>query len=600
MLKNIPFKPGVLSDETDRDIGKLGFWKDCDKVRFLEGMPTKIGGWKKRTASLPAFDGVARGITDWRNYDGDVFITFGTHTKLYVYSAGQLYNITPFTGPTTNGTDILTTANGTPNVTVAYTDHGFVVDQWLFIQATSPVGGLTIAGAFQVATTPDANSFTFVFGSNATSTATSGGYTTITEELPTGDIDSDAGDGFGSGLYGVDEYGTPRVAIGALAQARTWSLDSWGSYLVANPRGGPILIWQDDWLSPFQRAGQLSAGSTPTTAEYVFVSPEDRHMIALGAQDYYTALPNPMLVRWSAQEDYTYWVPDNLSRTSGQKQLDMGNTLLCAAKVRGEHLLFTDSSVYSMAFVGPPDTFGFRPLGDNGGLVGPMAVCAFEGVAYWMGDTDFFTYDGVTKVIPCTVNNHVFESFNYAQRAKVHVSVNRKFREIWWYYPSANSTEIDSYVIYNLKEGSWAYGTLARTTALAASDVIKDVVALSPDGYIYNHETGTSADGSAINAYIVSGDVEIDNDGVELMHVGGFVPDIRGFAGSLALTISAKKYPGSTETQTSGPYTITPTTRLVKPRVRGRQVSLRFESTGTSDSWQIGLIRADVTPHGQR
>lgn len=592
-LKNLPFKPGIYSDETDRDVGKLGYWIDCDKVRFRDGMPAMIGGWI-RGVDDAQFLGVARGATDWRSYRSEIFLAFGTHLKLYVWVGGEYFDITPYrdTGTLTNP---FTTTIGLTEVGVADVAHGLSVGDYVHFSGASAVGGITVDGVYTVTTAPTADSYTITHSVAASSTAGPGGGTvTYAYEIPIGRADSVYGLGWGTGGWGLESWGTPRTLTDILALARTWSIDQWGEDVVCNYRGGGIYVW-DSSGGTSARASVIT--QAPISARSIFVSTEDRHLVALGAHD--GVGPSAMNVRWCDQENYTDWTP-SLTNTAGDKLLDIGSEILCGAKVRGEHLIFTDAAIYSMVFVGPPDTFGFRPLGDNGGLLGPLAVHVFEGVAYWMGEKDFFMYDGVTKVIPCTINTTVFDDFNYGQRAKVYCGVNRKYREVWWLYPSENSTECDRYAIYNLLEGSWSYGTLDRTMLIGDSDVFSDTYGFGADGYIYTHETGTSANGSNLNAYIESGAVELDDAGNSMQHISKFIPDLKDAAGTLNLTISAKKYPQATEIQSSGPHALTPTTEFVNPRVRGRQVILRFESDATDTNWRLGMPRVELVPHGRR
>ena len=593
-LQDLPIKVGVFTDETPRAVGKLGFWKACDKVRFYDGMPTKLGGWS-RGVDDPQFLGAARGSCDWRTYRSEVLLAFGTHLKLYVWSGGTYYDITPYrdSGQLTNP---FSTTNGSAKVSVADTGHGLLEGDYVHFSGASAVGGITVNGEYTVTSVTNANEYIITHSISAGSTAGPGGGTVdYAYEIHVGTPDSITGLGWGAGNWGDGTWGTPRSVTDFLAMARTWTIEQWGEDVICNPRQGGIFVW-DSSTGVSSRATVIS--QAPVTAKGILVSPEDRHLIALGCADS-SGNENSMLVRWCDQENYTDWTPA-VTNTAGSKQLDMGNEILCGAKVRGEHLIFTDSSLYSMTFVGPPDTFGFRTLGDNGGLVGPLAVHVFEGVAYWMGDRDFFLYDGVTKTLNCTISSQVFDNLNRSQRAKVWCGVNREFREVWWVYPSADSDEVNSYAIWSLKEQAWTYGTLARTMLIGDSEVLSYAYGFGADGYLYTHEFGEDDYLFPMKAFIESGDVEIDAGGNQLAHISKFIPDFKGLAGSVDVTIKAKKYPQATEQQVSGPHTITPTTEFINPRVRGRQVSIRLESSGLGDAWQAGLVRVDLIPHGGR
>ena len=591
-LTDLRFKPGVYTDTTPRGVGGLGYWKSADKVRFFDGLPTKLKG-RTRGADDTTFEGIARGSCDWRSYRSEVFLAFGTHLKLYVWSGGVYSDITPIRA-SGQLTDPFSPTAGLTTVTVAHTNHNLLDGDYTHFANATAVGGVTVNGEY-VVTVIDSNSYTIEHTSPATSTAGPGGGTVDYEyEIHVGIADSVAGLGWGAGLYGLGTFGTPRSVTDFLAMARTWTIEQWGEDIICNPRQGGIYVW-DSSAGVSTRAQLIS--QAPTTAKSIIVSPEDRHLIALGAHDGVT--DNTMLVRWCDQENYTDWTPA-VTNTAGSKQLDMGNELLCGAKVRGEHLIFSDSSLYSMTFVGPPDTFGFRTLGDNGGLVGPMAVHVFEGVAFWMGDRDFFMYDGVTKVIPCTVTSEVFDYFNRLQRAKVYCGVNREFREVWWLFPSADSVECDKYAIYNMIDQSWSYGTLARTMLIGDSEVIGYAYGFGLDGYLYTHEVGDDAYDQPMDAHIESGDVEIDAGGNQMAHVSKVIPDLKDFAGSVGVTIKGKKYPQAPAYTESGPHTVTPTPQFIKPRLRSRQLAVRVESNTSGTSWQLGVLRVDLLPHGGR
>ena len=592
-LTDIPLKAGVFTDATPRGVGKEGYWKSSDKVRFFDGLPAKIGGWT-RGVSDPQFEGFARGSCDWRTPRAEVFIAFGTELKLYAWRGGSYSNITPL-DESGQLTDPFSTTDTLTTVTVNDPSHGRLVGDRVFFTGASAVGGITISGEYSVVSITSPSAYTITHTSPATSTAGPGGGTVNYEyEIHIGATNSIAGLGWGAGAWGLSLWGTPRSTTSFLTAARTWTIEQWGEDVICNPAQGGIYIW-DSSTGVTVRATRIT--QAPTTAKAILVSPEDRHLIALGAHD--GVSDNPMLVRWCDQENYTDWTP-SVTNTAGAKQLDMGNSIICGAKVRGEHLIFTDSSLYSMVFVGPPDTFAFRTLGDNGGLVGPMAVHVFEGVAYWMGDRGFFMYDGVTKVLNCTVESAVFDDFNRTERAKVWSGVNREFREAWWLFPSSSSSECDKYAIFNLKDQSWSYGTLDRTMLVGDSEVISGAYGFGTDNYIYTHETGADDYLQPMEAFIESGDVEIDAAGGQIAHLGKFIPDIVDFAGGVGVTVKGKKYPQDSAYYTSGPHTVTTTTPFVNPRIRARQIAIRISSDGLGDTWRLGSIRVDLVPHGGR
>jgi hypothetical protein len=593
-LTDLPIKPGFYSDDTDRDVGKLGFWVDGDKVRFFAGLPAKLGGWT-RGAQDDAYLGSARGATDLRTLRQEVVLSFGTHLKLYVWLGGTYYDITPIDTSGTLANPFTTTIN-LATVSVTHASHGRTAGDYVTFSGAAAVGGITISGEYTVTSVTSANAYGITHTAVATSSAGPGGGAAVgySYQLPVGSTSAVQGLGWGASTWGASTWGTARSASDIIIGVRTWQLDLWGEDVIASPVDGAIYVW-DSSAGVTVRATRIT--QAPVTAKGIFVSPEDRHLVAIGAHD--GVADDPMLVRWCDQEDYTNWTP-SLTNTAGSKRLDTGNALLCALKVRGENLIFSDSALYSMVFVGPPDTFAFRQLGDNGNLVGPMAGHVFEGVAYWMADKDFFIYDGLAKTLECSVSTTVFDDFNRDQGAKVYCGVNRDYREVWWLYPSGSSDENDRYVIYNLNDKTWAFGTLARTMLIGDSDVFNYAYGFGADSYLYTHESGTDAYNQPMTAYIESGAIEIDAGGNALAHISKMIPDFKTLVGSVDVTFTGKKYPQATETQVSGPHTISPTTEFVNPRMRCRQISVRLESSDLGDDWRSGVLRVDLVPHGGR
>ncbi len=593
-LVDIPIKSGMYTDDTDRGVGKLGQWKDGDKVRFFAGYPQKLGGWT-RGAEDSAYLGQARGATDLRTTRSEVIIAFGTDKKLYVWIGGSYFDITPIETSGTLANPFTTTIN-LATVAVADTAHGREVGDYVSFSGASAVGGITIDGEYTVTTKTSADAYVITHSAVATSSAGPGGGAAVSYSYQIGiGVDTSvAGLGWGAGGWGADGWGTPRSASDFITEVRTWSVDLWGEDVVACPRDGGVYVW-DSSSGTGVRAVIIPAA--PITAKFVMVSPEDRHLIALGAHD--GAADDAMLIRWCDQENYTDWTP-TLTNTAGNKRLDQGNEIVCGLRVRGENIIFTDSALYSMVFSGPPDTFAFRQLGDNGNIVGPMAGHVFEGIGYWMGDKDFFVYDGVMKPLPCPISTTVFDNFNRVQGAKVYCGVNRDFREVWWLYPSETSDENDRYVIYSIGDQVWAFGTLARTMLIGDSDVLNYAYGFGTDKYLYTHESGVDDYDQAMNAYAETGDIEIDAGGNAVAHLSKMVPDFRRIEGAVNFTFTGKKYPQATETQSSGPHAVTSTTEFINPRMRCRQIKVRVESDAIGDDWSLGMLRVDLVPHGGR
>lgn len=591
-LKDFPFKPGIYTDDTSRDVGAMGTWKSCDHVRFYQGLPEKIGGWAKDNAAVQLL-GKVRSAIDWVSNLAVQYIMFGSSKKLYAWAGSLAFDVTPVveTGTLTNP---FTTTINLPTVTVNDVTHGRTAGDSVIFSGASAVGGITIDGEYVVTSVTDADNYVITHTSNATSSAgPGGGAVGYSYLLPIGYDDTTTATGWGMGGWGLGTWGTPRTT-GTPLPARMWSLDTWGEDIIACPRGGNLYLW-DTSVGTSARATLLA--SAPTSNLAVFVSQEDRHVVALGADG------DPMYIRWCSQNDYDDWVA-SATNTAGDKRLDQGTEILTSIKARGEHLIFTDAYVFSMIFVGPPDTFAFRPLGSNYGLQGQGAVAEFEGKVYWMGQKGFYLYDGAIRVVPCTVLTRVFDSLNTLQRAKIVAGVNLRFGEIWWQYPSLGSDEVDRYVVYNTQEKVWYFGTMTRTLYVGDSDIFSVPYAVGTDGYIYWHETGVDADGQALPSSLASGDVEIqlknEGSGEHMLHLSKLIPDFTRLSGTVNLDVTLRRYPQDTETQTSGPHAITSSTKFVNPRARGRQGSFAFSTSEVGDDWRMGVVRADVLPHGKR
>lgn len=601
-LRDIQFKPGVLTEASDREVGKIGYWKDAQWVRFFNGLPQKMAGYTKDNATSTV-TGYARGATDWMSLRGELLVATGTDKKLYVWLGGTFNNITPYTtaAPVALVNNPYTTTAASSTVTVAHVAHARAVGDFVLLAGAVLFDNVTMNGLFVVTGVTSANAYTVTATTVATAGATGGGAAcTYWYELAIGSASSTTGGGWGLGTWGTARvgggWGMPSSTTNVTTLARTWALDNWGEDLLASPAGGSLYLW-DSSVGIATHATLISGA--PATMQSMFVSSEDRHAVALGCQPSGGGANDPMLIRWSTDEDYTVWTPTS-TNTAGDKRLDQGSMIMCGVKTRGEHLIFTNSHLYSMQFTGPPDTYAFRPLGNNGGVMGPLAAKEYEGVVYWMGTSNFYLYNGNMMVLPCSVHSHVFKDINVVQAQKTTCGVNRLFNEVWWWYPSADSDEIDRYVVYNTKDSTWVYGTLARTVYVGDSDLFDSPYAIGTDGCLYFHEQGLTANGAALTAYIESGDVELDEAGNMMMHVSKYVPDFKTLAGSVSVTFTGKRYPRATETQTSGPHVISSSTQFANPRFRARQTSIRIESSGTTDEWRVGLLRLDQKPHGAR
>lgn len=397
-----------------------------------------------------------------------------------------------------------------------------------------------------------------------------------------GRVDSIYGQGFGSGDFGTQVYGVARTGGGNVADAATWSFDSWGQNLIAcAPHDGKLYEWS---LNPANKAVAIT--NAPTDNLGVIVTPE-RYLVALGAGG------TPRKVQWSDQEDNTTWTA-TATNTAGDFELQTSGVIQTAKRVRGQILILTDTDAHTMNYLGPPFVYGFEKVGSFCGAAGPNAAVAIDTFAVWMGNDNFHIFDGIVQTLPSDVRDYVFGDFNRVQSAKVYAGVNAKFSEVWWFYPSANSTENDRYVVWNYMEKHWAIGTLPRT-AYMSGDLFKFPFAAAPDGYVYEHENGWTAAGASLveQRYAESGSVEIGN-GDNIVVARQLIPDERT-QGQTRVKFKTRYTPNGTEA-TLGPYSLTNYTDV---RFTGRQVAMRIEGAADAD-WRVGTLRLDAVPGGKR
>jgi hypothetical protein len=386
--------------------------------------------------------------------------------------------------------------------------------------------------------------------------------------------------GYGYSDYGKFSYGVARPDLGAITPATTWSMDTWGEYLVAcSSADGKLYEWQLGF-------------ATPTIAAAIANAPEDNSALLVTAERILFALGaggNPRKVQWCDQEDNTVWTPstDNLA---GDYELATPGTLLAGKRVKGINLLFTDVDVHTAQYVGAPFVYGFEKAGSGCGLISTQAVAAIDTAAIWMSKSGFWIYDGYVKPLPSDVGDYILGNINYNQASKIYAVHNSQYGEIWWYYPSNSSNENDSYVTFNYRENHWAVGTLARTAGTDAG-VFSRPMLVSVDGYVYEHEVGFNYEGASI--YAESGPVQLGN-GDNVMSVLGVIPDEANL-GDAVVSFTSRLYP--TGTQSSfGPY---PAANPTSVRFSGRQVNMKVTGDTLAD-WRVGVMRLDAVPMGKR
>jgi hypothetical protein len=615
-LVQLTAPPGVITDITDYQAQMR--YTNADKVRFFQGYAEKIGGWTKRFSSAQ-LNGVCRKIFPHRDTDGSKFIFMGTSTHFFVEYGGQVYDITPFrTDPVSLTNPYTTGGAGTNVVTVTHNNHGLTntdPGSRVVIQSAVTFDGVTIAAQEYIATFVNANQYTIVASSG---TATSGGQTgggsvTLRYLTNNGPDDGLTGYGFGAGVWGASSWGTARSASGVVLSPRVWSMDAFGEDIVASVGGGEDTIYYFD-VSAFVAAPSTYRGTTlafyvtdtlsgdasqiPTKVGQVLVSTPDRHLVVFGANPQGSTTYDRMTIRFSDQESLSTWNAQ-ITNTAGEQRLGTGTNIEAVEKGRGQIFVWTDADVYSMQFIGPPFTFSFSVLGEISGTISKNAATTIEGASFWMGVDNFYMYDGAVRTLPCPVLQHVFDDFNQVQREKVFAGQNIKFNEIWWFYPSADSDDIDKYVIYNYIDNNWSIGTLDRT-AWVDSNVFANPLTVDKTGLQFNQEVGTDNAGSAINAFVETGFFNGDANGDSLYFMNRIIPDVTYSAGSnIKFTLKSKVYPQDSEI-TKGPFTISSTDQRLDMRARGRSFQARYESDATGVSWRLGTWRAEGRADGSR
>ena len=514
----------------------------------------------------------------------------------------------------------ITTADTTTTLTITDSGHGASVGDFVVFSGAAAVGGVTAENlnrkaGYQI-TSITTNTYTVTSPTAATSTATGGGNAVVISYLVgiaggLGTQSSDPALGWGVGGWGQEAWNEPRSASESDVNLTnsSWNLNLWGEDLIATVRGGGIYYWTVSGTVSTRAVlvSSLSGAlSVPTVATVTTVSFPDRHFIAGGCTEYAGGGDlDEMLIRWSDQEDFTDFGPTS-TNSAGDQRLEVGTKIVSIVNAREETIISTDSAIYGMTFVGPPFIFSFRLLATDCGAAGLNTMIAIDGNVFWMGKRNFFSYDGIVKELPSSVQYYVFDRMQKRYIDKVVVGHNKAFKEVtWWYVSNDNSAgttnpENDSYVTYNYAENAWSVGTMDRTSWHDSFGARTVPFAFDPSGLLYNHETGTSDNGSAMTSFIESSPSEIPNTGENLYLVDKVIPDVTMTSDtSLSMFINTRKYPNATEV-VKGPFTITSSTEKVSTRAKGRQMSVKLQSSGTLDDWSLGTFRVNAREDGLR
>jgi hypothetical protein len=691
MLKKLLLKSGVNRENTRYTTE--GGWYDCDKIRFRQGTPEKIGGWQR--ISNNTFLGVCRSLWNWVTLGGQNLIGVGTNLKFYIENGGGYYDITPIRDATTL-TNPFETFNGSSIVEVTDAGGGYIDGDFVTFYGASAVGGITVSGQYQL-TVSGSNKYTIDVGTPATSDDTGGGTVTAVYQINIGPASVVPLSGWGAGAWSVGTWGVGGTSNTSI---RLWSQSNFGENLVFGPRGGPIYYWEaslgySDTVctitiaspavisttigvldgtpirltttgalptglsvgtqyyavnstgttfnlaataggTPINTSGTQSgthtiiaaaanladyggASNVPDIQNIVLVSDLNRFVFAFGTNDIGSSIQDPLLIRWCDQEDPFNWTPAATNQ-AGSLRLSKGSEIVAAIQARQEVLVWTDTSLYSLQFVGAPVVWAGQLVGENISIVSQNAVAYANGVAYWFGVDKFYKYDGRTQTLRCDLREYIFDDINLLQSEQIFAGTNEGFNEIWWFYCSAGSNQIDRYVIYNYLEDIWYYGTMQRTAWLDLG-LRQYPVAATYQNNLVSHELGNDdqvgLDPLPITAYITSSEFDLD-DGHRFAFIWRVLPDIT-FRGSnvqnpqatmylLPLTNSGSGYNNPESVGGTNNVAITRTATLpiekftgqIFTRVRGRQLAMKIESTGLGVAWQLGAPRIDMRPDGRR
>jgi len=621
-LQKAIFKPGINREGTDYD--NEGGWFDCNLVRFRKGRPEKFGGWAKDSNNT--FLGTCRALHPWIALSGTKYLGLGTTWKYYIEEGTSFNDITPIRSTTAAGDVTFAAVDGDSTITVTDTAHGAVQNDFVTFSGAASLGGNITATVlnqeYQIATIVNSNSYTIEakdtsgaeVTANSSDSGNGGGSTVGTYQLNVGLDVYVPGTGWGLNGWGEGAFGSA-TALSSTNQLRLWTHDNFGEDLIINQRGGGIYRWvENNGLTT--RAVNLSttsgANQVPTVGLQVITSEKDRHLIVLGADPLSggvrTGAVDPMLIAFSDQENALEFEPQT-TNTAGSLRLSSGSSIIGAVKSRQEILIWTDTALYSMQFIGPPFTFGVNLINEGIGLIGPKAAITAPQGVFWMSYNNFYIYNGSVQTVPCTVQNYVFSDINLTQSFKINAFTIADKNEVGWFYCSSSSSEIDKYVIYNYAENVWFYGSLSRTAWLDAG--IENYPRAVSNGYLYQQEIGFDDDGSPMtNVFIESSDFDL-GDGEQFTFIQKIIPDFKFIQnsnedGSVNIVVKTRNYPGDSLSVNST-SSIQANTQQAFVRGRARQMVLRFESDDDAANngnlgigWRLGATRIDVRTDGKR
>ena len=675
-LQKLQFRPGVNREGTT--LTNEGGWFESDKVRFRSGYPEKIGGWVKDVggeyrlsptetfvadgesdAVMPdtgSFWGVCRSIWNWIALNGYNLASFGTNLKFYIQNSigGYFYDVTPIRLVETSIANAFTTQNGSTTVQVNNLTHGALTGDFVTIfGVVGPVNGIpdtSLNKEFRIVSAIDTNTYTIEVDTPATSTGTAG-TASFSYQINTGNEIYSVASGWGAGGWSGVTGGLPSTGWGQAAASgvgidlKVWSQSNFGENLIFNSRGSPMYFWAVNTdPNAFDRGQVIEAGGTivqknyatgsgtvsvsidstcPSTVNFIIVSDASRFTIAFGCNDptgvYASTDLDPMQIRWSDQESYGTWTPA-ITNQAGSYRLSHGSQIVTALQSRQEILIWTNTAIYSMQFLGAPYIWGFQIMGDNISIISQNAAATVNNVTYWMGLDKFYMYSGRVETLPCTLRQYIFDDINLAQGSQVFCGTNEGYNEIWWFYCSANSTVVNKYVLFNHLENTWAYGTMERSAWLDSPS--RSVpMATGYEGKLFYHESGNddgaTTPASPIYAYVRSSDFDI-GDGHNFGSIWRIIPDVTFDSSdvnqpSVNFTVFPRQNPGSNYGPVNDPsvvstqnysnqrtYNVQQFTQYAYVRIRGRQMAFQISSNDIGVAWQLGAPRIDIRPDGRR
>tara|TARA_R110000796_G_scaffold175049_1_gene292077 strand:- start:3079 stop:4977 length:1899 start_codon:yes stop_codon:yes gene_type:complete len=630
-LTTFNFKPGINKEETD--YSNENGWSDGNLIRFRKGRPEKIGGWLALTTST--FLGLARALHSWISLGGTRYLGIGTTVKYYVEEGEKYNDVTPLRVTTSAGDVVFAATNGSSTVTITDASHGAVTNDFVTFSGAASLGGLVTAAVlnqeYQILLVTGANTYTVTakdtsgdtVTANASDSGNGGSNVVGAYQINVGLDVYVPSTGWGVNTWGNSTFGSAS-SISASGQLRLWTHDNYGENLIVNPRGGGIYRWVENngiSVRALELSGVSGASKVPTLGLQVITSEVDRHLIVLGADPLdssgdRTTVIDPMFIAFSDFENELDFNPTT-TNSAGSVRLSSGSLIIGGLKSRQETLIWTDTSLYSMTFIGPPLTFAVNLINEGAGLVSPKAAVNSPVGVFFMSKNGFYFYNGSVKRLPCSVQDYVFSDLNLSQAFKCFVSLNAENSEVWFWYVSLedDTEEISRYAMYNYEDQAWSIGSLVRHGWLDSGieDKPRAGGGTSSAGYIYVHEKGFNNDSSAMeNVFIESADIDL-GDGENFMFVKKMIPDIKfatsaGVSNTPAINIVVKKRDYNSDSlSTESTNQITSSTNFASLRTRTRQMVLRFESDDDNTSenakgykWRLGNTRIDVQPSGRR